>query len=184
MVPVGSGFFSRVESFAASLPFAGEWILALAGLIQGISPHAYLFRTDWRRAQMRWQQPPTAASSAEPDDAAPVAYIVACLPAALPWPPRGAGGRYPRDSKVPRGLGIGVDRAGRLNPRQILHFRSSVLGQCSGSEPLSALAVATGLAPEMIPTVSADQHHLYTAGLPIIVGLDSEESSRGPGPKV
>lgn len=169
MVSVGPGFLSRLQSLAAVLPFAGEWITVLGRLIRAIHPDAYLFRTDWNGSQV------TAVTAycrfpAEPDDAALAAALSYAYPLSWHGPPAGQVAQI-LGLPGPRGLGVGVDRAGRLD--LALYFRVADSGQALGSEPLTALAKAAGLAPGLIPELTADVTRLYTPGLPIVVGLDS-----------
>lgn len=173
MVPGGPGFLPRVESLAASLPFAGEWILMLARLVRAIHPDAYLFRTDWSGSRV------TAATvycrfPVEPDDAALAAVLSQAYPLRWHGPPAGQVARI-LGLPGPRGLGVGVDHAGRLD--LTLYFRVPGSGQALGSEPLCALTEAAGLAPDLIPELTADVSRLYTPGLPIVVGLDSGQGT-------
>jgi len=169
MVPGGPGFLSRVQSLAASLPFAGEWITVLGRLIRAIHPDAYLFRTDWSGSDV------TAVTAycrfpAEPDDTALTAVLSQAYPLRWQGPPAGQVARI-LGLPGPRGLGVGVDYDGRLD--LTLYFRVLGSGRALGSEPLSALAEAAGIAAGLVPELSADVSRLYAHALPIIVGLDS-----------
>jgi hypothetical protein len=175
MVPGGPGFLSRVQSLAASLPFAGEWITVLGRLVRAVHPDAYLFRTDWSGSTI------TALTAycrfpSEPDDTALAAVLSHAYPLRWQGPPAGQVAQI-LGLPGPRGLGVGVDHNGRLD--LALYFRVPGSGRALGSELLSSLAKTAGMAPRLGPELSADMSRLYAQGMPMIVGLDSGKPDGG-----
>jgi hypothetical protein len=164
----------RLRSFAADLPFAGDWLWAIERFRDAARPDAFLLRADFRSDRV------TALTlysrfPSEPSDETFHRLLRTAAP--FRWTgPSPAAAASVLHVIGPRGIGFRVNATGLC--RTSIYFRVPAAAPELKGETLQELCAVSGLPPELAMKIGEDVHDLYTPGPVGVIGLDDGPDGR------